>query len=61
MVAVRKKMDADQIKKRLIDLRQDPAYKEIKTDLRRAVRYIENLETCLDSFGSGTEKSFKGK
>ncbi len=32
------------LKRRLRDLRQDPQYHELKSDIRQALRYIDALE-----------------
>jgi len=32
------------IKYRLVDLRQDPHYGDLRSDLRRTIRYVEGLE-----------------
>ena len=52
-----KRFDNEQLKTRLIDLRQDPKYPELRADIRKAVRYIEKLEYALnDSMGVSNKR-----
>ena len=36
-----------EIKHRLINLRQDPEYEELRSDIRKTIRYIEKLEKVV--------------
>jgi len=51
----------EQLKQRLIQLRQDPDYQEIKTDIRKAVRYIEKLEYAMNNTATEKTKPIKGR
>jgi len=51
----------EQLKQRLIQLRQDPDYQEIKTDIRKAVRYIEKLEYAMNDMVADKNKPNKGR
>jgi len=53
-----KPFNNEKLKQRLIDLRQDPGYQEVKADLRKAVRYIEKLEYALNDISA--EKTKRG-
>lgn len=60
-----RRFDNEQLKSRLIDIRQDSEYQAIRSDIRKAVRYIERLEYTLNLASMTTEptslKPFKGK
>lgn len=57
-----KPFNNEELKQRLIDLRQDPEYQSIRTDVRRAIRYIEKLEHTLnDISGTSSKKSKRGQ
>jgi len=56
-----KPFNNEQLKQRLIDLRQDPGYQDIKTDLRKAVRYIEKLEYAMNDIVADKMKTKQGK
>jgi hypothetical protein len=45
------------IKYRLVNLREDPQYSELKPDFRRSIRYIEGLERELISLRKQLSKS----
>lgn len=47
MVSVKDFQRDREITHRLVDLRQDPAYPELKSDIRRALRYIEKMEKLI--------------
>jgi len=51
----------EQLKQQLIQLRQDPDYQEIKTDIRKAVRYIEKLEYAMNNMATEKTKPIKGR
>jgi hypothetical protein len=51
----------EQLKQQLIQLRQDPDYQEIKTDIRKAVRYIEKLEYAINNMATEKTKPIKGR
>ncbi len=38
------------VKYRLIDIRQDPKYSELRSDMRSTIRYIEKLEKALERY-----------
>lgn len=51
-----KRFDNEQLKGRLINLRQNPDYPELKDDIRKAVRYIEKLEYALNDIMADRKK-----